>query len=303
MQQKSSRGVRQYEVDAAADALLAEGQRPTVERVRMKMGRGSPNTVAPMLEVWFAGLAPRLGVASGGQGQPPGVPPAIRQGMEQLWESARSLALEAAQGALAGDRDALARDREALDAQRADVNAQLAGAKDHVNALQQSLEQARRQLDEGAERLRHASTLLAERERDLAESRASIAKLVEHKDAAAREHARQVDRLEAAREKATERSAANERRMLEDLDRVRQDLKATQKRATDLESRLGARQVENTRLRETAAATVHDLQLERARLLERLAGKDAAPRPRARQRATAKEVTGGRTTKRARKRP
>jgi hypothetical protein len=50
MQTGSSRRVQQHEVNAAADALLAERARPTVERVRMKLGRGSPNTVGPMLE-------------------------------------------------------------------------------------------------------------------------------------------------------------------------------------------------------------------------------------------------------------
>jgi uncharacterized protein (DUF2267 family) len=62
MQLKSTRGVQQADVWAAADALIAEGLRPTIERVRLKIGRGSPNTVSPMLEAWFATLASRLGV-------------------------------------------------------------------------------------------------------------------------------------------------------------------------------------------------------------------------------------------------
>lgn len=43
MQRKSSRDLQQREANAAADALLAEGARPTVERVQIKIGRGSPN--------------------------------------------------------------------------------------------------------------------------------------------------------------------------------------------------------------------------------------------------------------------
>jgi hypothetical protein len=42
MNLKSSRGVQQHEVNAAADALIAQGVRPTIERVRAQMGRGSP---------------------------------------------------------------------------------------------------------------------------------------------------------------------------------------------------------------------------------------------------------------------
>src|SRR4030095_17132254 len=52
----ASRGIRPEDVFDAADRLLAEGLRPTIERVRQKIGRGSPNTVSPMLERWFASL-------------------------------------------------------------------------------------------------------------------------------------------------------------------------------------------------------------------------------------------------------
>jgi hypothetical protein len=79
MQPQSSRGVQQHEVNAAADALLAQQVRPTVERVRLKIGHGSPNTLAPMLERWFADLAPRLGLAVGDAGQK--LPPELLQSM------------------------------------------------------------------------------------------------------------------------------------------------------------------------------------------------------------------------------
>lgn len=60
MQVKSPRGVQQTDVNGAADELLSEQLKPTIERVRMKLGRGSPNTVGPMLEVWFSSLGERL---------------------------------------------------------------------------------------------------------------------------------------------------------------------------------------------------------------------------------------------------
>ena len=34
------RGIQESDVFGAADALLAEGKRPTIERVRLKIGRG-----------------------------------------------------------------------------------------------------------------------------------------------------------------------------------------------------------------------------------------------------------------------
>ncbi|WP_415750910.1 DNA-binding protein, partial [Escherichia coli] len=52
-----ARGVQETEVFEAADALLGAGERPTVERVRLRLGRGSPNTIGPLLDAWWAQLA------------------------------------------------------------------------------------------------------------------------------------------------------------------------------------------------------------------------------------------------------
>lgn len=57
---RGARGVQEDEVWGAADAVLASGERPTIERVRQFLGRGSPNTVGPMLEAWYGSLAQRL---------------------------------------------------------------------------------------------------------------------------------------------------------------------------------------------------------------------------------------------------
>ena len=53
-------GITESDVWTAADALLLEGARPTIERVRQKIGRGSPNTVSPYLETWFKALGARI---------------------------------------------------------------------------------------------------------------------------------------------------------------------------------------------------------------------------------------------------
>jgi hypothetical protein len=60
------RGIQEADVLTAADARLAEGKRPTIERVRLKIGRGSPNTVSPMLEKWFALAGRAAGEHPGG---------------------------------------------------------------------------------------------------------------------------------------------------------------------------------------------------------------------------------------------
>lgn len=47
-----TRGISEQDVFAAADKLLSRGERPTIERVRLQLGRGSPNTVNRLLDGW-----------------------------------------------------------------------------------------------------------------------------------------------------------------------------------------------------------------------------------------------------------
>jgi hypothetical protein len=55
-----SRGVSPRDVERAADALLHLGERPTIDKVRQKLGTGSPNTINPLLDVWWKKLSTRL---------------------------------------------------------------------------------------------------------------------------------------------------------------------------------------------------------------------------------------------------
>jgi len=55
-----SRDITPRDVELAADALLRAGERPTIERVREKIDRGSPNTINPILDAWWKRLASRL---------------------------------------------------------------------------------------------------------------------------------------------------------------------------------------------------------------------------------------------------
>ena len=50
---ESRRGVRPIDVEQAADALLRAGERPTIEKVRARLGTGSPNTINPLLDLWW----------------------------------------------------------------------------------------------------------------------------------------------------------------------------------------------------------------------------------------------------------
>ena len=80
-------GISEIDVHQAADALVAQGVRPTVERIRAHLGTGSPNTVTRWLETWWQRLAGRLQAASPGLevGDPPANVAALAK---QWWEVA-----------------------------------------------------------------------------------------------------------------------------------------------------------------------------------------------------------------------
>lgn len=90
-----ARGITEQDVLAAADALLTRGERPTIERVRQELGRGSPNTVNRHLDAWWATLAQRIKGRGGSA-----LPASLLELCAQLYAGVRLQAQEEAQVAL-----------------------------------------------------------------------------------------------------------------------------------------------------------------------------------------------------------
>jgi hypothetical protein len=80
-----SRGITSRDVELAADALLRTGERPTIEKIREKIGRGSPNTINPMLDAWWKRLSARLDAG----------PPALHRLPESVAHVAEALWMQA----------------------------------------------------------------------------------------------------------------------------------------------------------------------------------------------------------------
>jgi Plasmid replication region DNA-binding N-term len=74
--------VTAMDVERTADALLRAGERPTIERIRARLGGGSPNTVNPLLDAWWRRLGARL---EGGPAALERLPEAVAHVAEALW--------------------------------------------------------------------------------------------------------------------------------------------------------------------------------------------------------------------------
>ncbi|WP_051953372.1 DNA-binding protein [Xenophilus azovorans] len=233
------RGIQESDVFAAADALLAEGKRPTIERVRLKIGRGSPNTVSPMLERWFATLGERLvgtrarsGAAAGNDagGMLDVMPVGVRNAAKLLWETARREAEEIQRGELVSAREALQTQQDALAeaqaalAQREDAFAQARVSLDAALASsQQAREALERQIKEHAIEAHRVRTGLEDEIRRLA---ALLAQAAELQERMRREHADTLAAKDQDLRQAEARHDAHEKRLLAEVDRTRQAAKA-----------------------------------------------------------------------------
>jgi len=268
MQSKSTRGVQQEDVWAAADALIAAGERPTIERVRLKIGRGSPNTVSPMLESWFATLGPRLGVAAAGAQAEEGAPKELLQALDKVWAAAVASARDEADRALESERDILAQQGLKLDIARQELSQREAALTERGVALEHALELAKSQLRDQAIQLEKVG-------RDLEQARSSLATLVQERDTDRRQFDEQLRTLAEERQRIEQRATANEKRLLEEVDRARQEAKYSARVLKEtIESHEASRQeldAMQTQLRER----VHGADIELATLRERMQASES----------------------------
>jgi hypothetical protein len=257
-----ARGVQKQDVFAAADALIGEGQRPTIERVRLKMGRGSPNTVSPLLDQWFATLGPRLTGAAAPAGETgevgvhreEGLPSDVRQAAQALWEVAQRRAGEAQRAQLSADAQALENEKAALS------EAQVAMAQREA-----AFEEARTRLDAALAASREAQDALerrlAEVTAEAGEARRALEGQVQHLGTQLAQAAERQERVRAehaqalaARDQdlrlAAQRHVAEGKRMQGEVDRARQATKA-------FEAELARTQQRLQKSEEVAATRLH----------------------------------------------
>lgn len=214
-------GVPEADVFAAADRVLARGERPTVERVRIELGRGSPARVGQLLETWWDALAKRLA----GETRLPELPSAASTAFTELWRVAMEEARALAQAELAE--------------QHAAVEAQRAQFQDEQDRLQQELamaHQARTESDasrnQAVGRLKDLQRLVTQLERQLTETserQKSLELQVQGLDSDRRDLQTRLAAQESAATQERETAAAHlrsvEDRSHAEVDRARQEAK------------------------------------------------------------------------------
>ena len=212
----------------AAWALTKAGSRPTIERIRLYLGngtpRGSPNTVNTFLTQWWEQLAVR--VAGGPLEAIHGLPPSVSATLETLWNQALLAAKEKWHKDLADREQAIVEREEALERQTRELTAREQNLAGRASSLEASLELAREQLAAANQR---AETLEATEVRRTGEIQA----LQEHcrsSDAEIRDLQTrfETERAELARQAAADRNAliarfdATEAQWLREIDETRQ---------------------------------------------------------------------------------
>lgn len=238
-----ARGITQVDVDRAADALLAQGERPTVDRIRQYLGTGSPNTVTRLLDVWWKALGGRL-TASADKVALPEAPASVASLASQLWEQALAAARESADAALEEDRAALA-------AAKLEADALVAAARQAAEAAESRAAEAAAALATAHQRLEDRQRLVdqqAAQIQDLGRQRDQALLRVEHLDAEAitlRERsealAQEAERLRVAH---AEHVRAVEDRAHAEVDRARQETREREKAMHAAEKVHGVRQRE-----------------------------------------------------------
>jgi len=279
------KGITQEQVNAAADALVAASERPTVEKIRAQLGTGSPNTVTRMLEAWRGALATRMGQML----VLPEVPGDVGQAFAEVWRLAVAHAAAIAQASLAQEQNALLAAQTSLTQERKIWEIAIAEAQELAQSAGQAREVAQTRLTDVQRLVEQQAGQLAElvQQRDGLQLRADqLAEAFDtHKNVVTAEREGQAAHVRAVEDRAHA-----------EIDRAREETKILQAKlhrqereasivATGLEKALmSTRAAENQAAEQGARAKTLEQQLARmdglpaALLAAQQAGKAATQR-------------------------
>jgi hypothetical protein len=138
-----SRGVNAVDIERAADALLRAGERPTIDKVRQKLGTGSPNTINPLLDEWWKRLSARLDAGPAAFHR---LPESVAHIAEALWMQALdegrrrvNLEVQSAQRTSAEQQQAIEVRSHVLNLREGELDSRLRDRDSTITVLNQQL--------------------------------------------------------------------------------------------------------------------------------------------------------------------
>ncbi|WP_374679629.1 DNA-binding protein [Hydrocarboniphaga effusa] len=245
-------GVTLVDITRAADQLLADGERPTIDGIRKFLGTGSPATVNALLKEYYQALPGRLNL-----------PAPIATAAAELYEKVRSTAMEEVteqrvdlERQIALEREQIAQERRAFEAEKNSLRSQAAALTNDVERLH--------------EQARQATTKIAGLEKDVAGQAERAATAEAQARAADEERERSGNRHAAELQRLREQAEGNERHFLSRIEEQKtqhqrlqserdRESAAANKRTTELESSLSEALKSQASLRAELAAAQRDL--------------------------------------------
>ncbi|TDB26191.1 cointegrate resolution protein T [Stenotrophomonas sp. ATCM1_4] len=256
-----ARGITESDVHTAADELVANGERPTVERIRAHLGTGSPNTVTRWLETWWKNLGLRL------QPKRPDLkdaPAALAELAGQWWTLALQHARESILEELTDARQTLAAEYDELRVQQQTFAEEASELHAKATASAQSERLALTQVAE----LRQLVDQLQSQITEAAQQRASGDKRLEQVESARRTLEARLQELQelarSERESLMEHARSVENRALRDIDFARQEAKAARLELTALRKEAATLERKQIETIERAQANTSNLRQELA---------------------------------------
>jgi chromosome segregation ATPase len=193
-------GVTLVDITRAADQLLADGERPTVEGIRKFLGTGSPATVNTLLKQYYQTLPARLNL-----------PAPIATVAAELYEKLRATATEEVtalcgdlEAQIAAQRERLNQERREFETEKAELRAEVASRGANVERLQ--------------DQVRQLTARTTQLEKDLAGQAARASSAEAQARAADEERDRTHQKHTAEIQRLREQSEGNERHLLLRID-------------------------------------------------------------------------------------
>lgn len=234
-------GITFEQVAAIADAMVAEGQQPTIRAVRERLGTGSPNTIHKHLAAWRAA---RPAPTASAPELPQGLIAAIAAEIERAAAKARA-EIEAQLAQARAEADELAEAGEKLEAERDGLARQVAELTRERDTLAGIAQQRAADLEEAQKRIEGERQAAEAARVEVATARVKIEQLAER----LKEQAAEIQRLRDALAEAQQgRTTAEQRAAV-----LEARLEAAEARASRAEARIEQLEKEAAEAREQAA--------------------------------------------------